>query len=332
MASNSDDWRGFLMKELECPVCLEVPRTTPIYQCTQEHIHCNACHLKLNNCPICRSPIQRDSRNLMAEKIHEKLLQTCRHENCSVIKVNIKEHETQCDMALVACSSCQNYVTIRGLAHHEEIDCELRRFKCPNTGCPLEILAKESQEHEQQCEYRQIQCLLCQEKVPMKLSSIHIMERHTTHYFEGSEVSCNIKIGHLPLLPSLVVTKSFLIKAYQHSFLVLMEHTNNIFSCYISILGSAQDAAKFNVNVVAFNPDQKNLKMEGQRPVEAIESGKTMPFLSMSIEQLKKMRDGKGQNCFRLKVQYDSKEDKLLYPLEMLYINIPASRNYPQHC
>ena len=119
MASNSDDWRGFLMKELECPVCLEVPETTPIFQCSQGHIHCNACHPKLNNCPICRSPIQMDRRNVVAEKMHEKLLQTCRH--CSVRLANIKEHETQCEMALVACSSCQNYVTIRGLAFHIQV-------------------------------------------------------------------------------------------------------------------------------------------------------------------------------------------------------------------
>ena len=101
MASNSDDWRGFLMKELECPVCLEVPETTPIFQCSKEHIHCNSCHPKLNHCPICRSPILMDSRNLLAEKIHEKLLQTCRYENCSVRLVNIKEHETQCEMTLI---------------------------------------------------------------------------------------------------------------------------------------------------------------------------------------------------------------------------------------
>ena len=63
------------MKELECPVCLEVPRTTPIYQCTQEHIHCNVCHPKLNHCPICRSAIKMDSRNLLAEKIHKKIIQ-----------------------------------------------------------------------------------------------------------------------------------------------------------------------------------------------------------------------------------------------------------------
>ena len=137
MASNSDDWRGFLMKELECPVCLEIPETTPIFQCSKGHIHCNVCRPKLKKCPICRSEIQ-DNRNLMAEKIHEKLLPSCRHHNCSVRKVNIKEHEDQCDMALVKCSYCQNYVTIRGLARHENI-CKQghgkhRPSKRPNIG------------------------------------------------------------------------------------------------------------------------------------------------------------------------------------------------------
>ena len=241
----------------------------------------------------------------MAEKIHEKLLQTCGHENCSVRKVNIKEHEAGCEMALVKCSYCQTNVTIRGLGLHEDIECEHRRFKCPNSGCPLEMVAKESQDHKQQCEYRHIQCLICQERVPMKLLFSHIMNIHTSGYFDGSKVVCKQK-----LQIDKAFKKQFLMKAYQHSFLALMELKNNLFSCYISILGSVQDAAKFNVNVVAYHPDQKNMKMEGQGPVDAIESGKTMPILFMDIEQLKKMRDNEGRNCFRFKVQYDSKEDR----------------------
>ena len=133
MASNSDDWRGFLMKELECPVCLEIPETTPIFQCSKGHIHCNVCRPRLNECPICRSSIPKYNRNLMAEKIHEKLLQSCRHPNCPVRKVNIKEHEDQCSMALVECSHCQNNVTIRELARHEN-NCEHRPSKRPSHG------------------------------------------------------------------------------------------------------------------------------------------------------------------------------------------------------
>ena len=48
--SISQDFR----KDFECPVCLEVPKSTPIFQCDSGHIHCNICHPKLQNCPICR--------------------------------------------------------------------------------------------------------------------------------------------------------------------------------------------------------------------------------------------------------------------------------------
>ena len=30
-----------LRKDLECPVCFEIPENPPIYQCESGHIHCN---------------------------------------------------------------------------------------------------------------------------------------------------------------------------------------------------------------------------------------------------------------------------------------------------
>ena len=32
---------------LQCPVCLTIPRTGPIYQCANGHIVCKDCHAKL---------------------------------------------------------------------------------------------------------------------------------------------------------------------------------------------------------------------------------------------------------------------------------------------
>ena len=127
MASNSsDELREFLMKEIECPVCLEVPETTPIFQCIQDHVHCSVCHPKLNHCPICRSAIKMGNRNLMAEKIHEKLLQTCCYKNCSVRKVNIKEHEAECERALVNLTNLG--LTLDECKHRKHgKECECRR-------------------------------------------------------------------------------------------------------------------------------------------------------------------------------------------------------------
>ena len=40
---------------LECPVCLAVPRSTPIYQCGNGHLLCKDCKPRLSECPICKT-------------------------------------------------------------------------------------------------------------------------------------------------------------------------------------------------------------------------------------------------------------------------------------
>ena len=41
-------------KSLECPVCWEIPKTGPLYQCENGHFLCSACNGKVNLCPVCR--------------------------------------------------------------------------------------------------------------------------------------------------------------------------------------------------------------------------------------------------------------------------------------
>ena len=41
-----------LSEELECPVCLQLPRNPPIFQCENGHLICCDCHPKLESkCP-----------------------------------------------------------------------------------------------------------------------------------------------------------------------------------------------------------------------------------------------------------------------------------------
>ena len=63
-----------LKEDLDCPVCYDVPKSLPIYQCTQGHIICNSCYPKLNNCPVCRVNLNKvyKIRALIAEKILQK--------------------------------------------------------------------------------------------------------------------------------------------------------------------------------------------------------------------------------------------------------------------
>ena len=53
---------------LECPVCLETIKLTPIHQCKNGHVICRYCVTKLDNCPICRSD-SRVARNVIFEQI-----------------------------------------------------------------------------------------------------------------------------------------------------------------------------------------------------------------------------------------------------------------------
>lgn len=45
-----------ILELLECPVCLDLPRTGPIYNCKNGHLVCKNCYLSMddNKCPTCR--------------------------------------------------------------------------------------------------------------------------------------------------------------------------------------------------------------------------------------------------------------------------------------
>ena len=68
----SSDFEEYIIDLLECPVCLDTIKTVPVYQCTNGHLMCKDCIVKLDNCPICRN----DSllvRNLKLEEIAQRL-------------------------------------------------------------------------------------------------------------------------------------------------------------------------------------------------------------------------------------------------------------------
>ena len=114
-----------MQDDLQCPVCLKIPRTAPIYQCSQGHIHCEACHPRLEECPVCRSSIAGDIRNLVMEKILERLPTKCvNFENgcqqpADLPQVMIK-HEKHCDFRMVTClvSNCEEKFILSDIEIH----------------------------------------------------------------------------------------------------------------------------------------------------------------------------------------------------------------------
>ena len=113
-----------LREDLECPVCFKIPRTTPIYQCDQGHIHCKTCHPRLETCPVCRRPIG-NIRSLVLEKVISKLPVQCINTDngChepQALPEKMIQHEKICHFRIVKCilTPCQNSFILSDVVNH----------------------------------------------------------------------------------------------------------------------------------------------------------------------------------------------------------------------
>jgi len=118
---------------LECPVCLRVPRGSPIYQCARGHVVCGVCRPNVTTCPQCRD-VLGNIRSLVSEKMLEKLPTTCKFNDhgCQVelMRNQLSEHERTCSYREVNCVdlACQQKVAMSRLLTHLENDHETEDF------------------------------------------------------------------------------------------------------------------------------------------------------------------------------------------------------------
>lgn len=147
---------------LECPVCLEIPKTIPIYQCINGHLLCRSCYPKVKTCPMCRRALdgKHPLRNLTAEKLIERL----------------KSNDA-----------------ISGKALNKEVGPRTRRStvislpcKYAPSGCES-IWKKNGEvlEHENICKYRLVFCpdLRCSRRIPLAHLFAHINDDHPSDDF-----------------------------------------------------------------------------------------------------------------------------------------------------
>jgi len=120
-------------KDLECPVCIRVPRKPPIYQCKNGHLLCSDCHSKLTYCPTCRTRLGK-IRSLMFERILSKIQHNCKNfdHGCKVkgLLTTLDEHEKDCTYRFVNCGylSCKDQVPIEDVVEHLKTDHNLVKF------------------------------------------------------------------------------------------------------------------------------------------------------------------------------------------------------------
>lgn len=93
----------------ECPVCLEFPRDSTIFTCSNGHVVCGICKPKVKTCPTCRdSSIEQ---NAFAERYLQDTLKrtvlSCKYQEhgCDVkdLTPKLKEHESKCIYREVTC-------------------------------------------------------------------------------------------------------------------------------------------------------------------------------------------------------------------------------------
>ena len=108
---------------LECIVCLDVPKTDPVYQCDNGHILCNSCHANVTDCPMCRVKLGT-SRNLAVERVLSKFPRACEYDThgCKVkmIKGALETHQNSCKYKPVRCLSavCKELIPMVEMPNH----------------------------------------------------------------------------------------------------------------------------------------------------------------------------------------------------------------------
>lgn len=100
-----EDLQQSLLKNLECPVCIEY-MTPPIQLCNNGHNICGNCRPNLDKCPTCRQNILQ-ARNYALEDLCYNLNYPCKFHDTGCNETfsgkNIKEHQAVCHHGTHTC-------------------------------------------------------------------------------------------------------------------------------------------------------------------------------------------------------------------------------------
>jgi len=110
------------MKEkVECPVCMDIPRSGPVPVCPNGHFVCQAC--KTDTCPTCRVKMG-NGKSLLASTLLENIDHQCKFEGCDMALSleEIQYHEAICPNRDVICPypKCKKHVKLSKLIDHLE--------------------------------------------------------------------------------------------------------------------------------------------------------------------------------------------------------------------
>lgn len=106
-----EDLSNSVLKELECPVCMEY-MVSPITMCESGHNICNRCGPKVKKCATCRQPLL-STRNFTLENLAKTIKYPCRNRK----------------------TGCEEAFPLDQITHHQTV-CLHRFYDCPLAKAP----------------------------------------------------------------------------------------------------------------------------------------------------------------------------------------------------
>ena len=119
-----------LEEGVRCPVCLEVPTSSPIYSCSRGHLLCSTCYRgHYSTCPCCRTRMFTNV-SLLASLVIENIERACQYDRqgCTVrlMAGELEKHVRTCEFRSVSCPShlCKKEVPLSHVVDHLLTECE----------------------------------------------------------------------------------------------------------------------------------------------------------------------------------------------------------------
>ena len=113
-----------IQSQLECPVCLKIPRDLPLPSCPSGHIVCRPCKERVRDYPTCRQPMPANMTNSLAAGLIDQVQHRC------------KFSDQGCDVMMM----------LKDLVAHEK-NCPERTIEFPYSGCAQEVKLKNFNTH-----------------------------------------------------------------------------------------------------------------------------------------------------------------------------------------
>lgn len=184
-------------EELLCSLCLEV-FDRPVNACAQGHTFCTTCltqaQASRQTCPQCRGELfSSPPPNRPLQNMISKLSVRCKNGGACAggepTEPPQKQRKTDAaasadESAPRANAGCEWTGTVEQLDEHLKT-CAFIRVPCGLRGCRARVLKQELSAHQEVCEFREMACPACQQKVVARA-----MQRHLSNSCPERQVEC----------------------------------------------------------------------------------------------------------------------------------------------